>query len=381
MADLANDQSGMINVDFPSQRKCSKWSHLPVTDILQKIRRKVLHKESNSIESLAEQSWEIWPSETSITPRAFFLSNQLERVTGWEFTTVHPRRQMEGRVEVTHLSTRGFLLKNAWLIDGVLYKNNASSYIHPHLSRWTPKLHVESEVDQGAIYCTDVGSKYFAHWLMDDCVIYPMAASEGIPITTNQPVGRHTLAYEDWLGMEPTRLNGAFLKEAVIFIDRGQNQYKHARFRAMSDKLLSHVEVNSHPGVFILRGNDGERRQLNNEMELAEYLSKKRGFRILDINKADVPTIVATCAGARVVVGVEGSHLIHGVLVLPPGGAILTLQPPNRFVDSFKHLADRDGQHFGFVVGIEEENGFRIDKDEVERTLDLFPKTEIEFFV
>jgi hypothetical protein len=370
MSEFAPELFGMIGVDIPEQRKCSKWSLLPVKDIL---RRKVLRQEPISLESVAEKTWEIAPSGTSVSRRAYYLPGQLERVTGWAFMSEHPRRQMEGGIEIVHAPTRGYLLKNAWLIDGVLYKNNACSYRHPRSRRWTPQLLVENEIDRGAVYCTEVGSKYFGQWLMDDCVTYPLASAEGVPITTAQYASPHTLAYEDWLGMRPARLQSAFLKEAVIFEDRGHNQHRSARFRAMSEKLLSRVKVQSHPGVFILRGGTGESRNLHNEMEMAEYLREKRGFRIVDITKTDFSTIVATCAGARVVAGIEGSHLIHGVMALPSGGAILTIQPPNRFCDSFKATMDRDQQHFGFVVGIAEGGGFRVDPDEVERTLDLFP--------
>ncbi|MNJ64657.1 hypothetical protein D3C77_606240 [compost metagenome] len=71
--------------------------------------------------------------------------------------------------------------------------------------------------------------------------------------------------------------------------------------------------------------------------------------------------------------GVEGSQLVHGVNVLQAGGSLLVLQPPNRFVSYYKFLTDRDNQHFGFVVGTPEGDGFTIDIEEVERTLDLLP--------
>ncbi|MNE15627.1 hypothetical protein D3C80_1085450 [compost metagenome] len=114
-------------------------------------------------------------------------------------------------------------------------------------------------------------------------------------------------------------------------------------------------------------------RFLRNEKAIAEHLRQTRGFRVVDPLKTDVPSIIAACAGARVVVGVEGSQLVHGVNVLQTGGCVLTLQPPNRFVSYYKYLTDRDQQHFGFVVGMPEGDGFRIDIEEVERTLDLMP--------
>lgn len=336
-------------------------------------RRKLFRLDPKFIGSLAARTWEIAGVELSTTQPAFFLPNQLERVTGWAFASGHPQREMEGGIRVAHSPTTGLMLKNAWLIDGVLYNGDACSYLQPRSRHWFPLLHVENEIDHGAVYCTYGGNKYFGQWLMDDCVTYPLAAAEGIPITTDQPVNIHTPAYESLLNMKPSRIQSAFIKEVVIFDDVGQNRHKHNRFRSINERLLFHATAKPHPGVFILRGNTGEKRILRNEMELAEHLRDKRGFRILDPAKTDVQTILSTCAGAQTVVGVEGSGLMHGILLLQPGGAVLTLQPPNRFVFLYKHLTDRDHQHFGFVVGIAEENGFRIILDEVERTLDLFP--------
>jgi capsular polysaccharide biosynthesis protein len=124
--------------------------------------------------------------------------------------------------------------------------------------------------------------------------------------------------------------------------------------------------------VFILRGAAGSRRILRNELEIAERLRDRRGFTIVDPAKQDVPAIVQACAGAGIVVGIEGSALIHGFLVLESGGGVLVLQPPNRFSAINKDLTDRDHQQFGFVVGLPRGDDFWIDPDEVDRTLDLF---------
>ena len=350
----------------------SSGTRLSFVAIQHVLRKRLAQKQSRTLESSAVKEWEIAPGETAIAPPAYFLTNQLERVTGWTFATEHPRRAMEGGRTV-HGATRGFLLKDVWLIDGSLYKDDAYAWLLPRTSRW-PRIKVESEIERGALFCSAMGNKYFGQWLMDDCATYQMAASEGIPVATAQPINIHTQGYEDWLGMKPLRLNNAFFRELVLFDDVGQNRHKHQRFRDMNKRLLSHVKVTPHPGVFILRGGTGELRLLHNEVELAEYLRERRGFSILDPAKTDVPTIVATCAGAQTVIGVEGSGLMHGILALKQGGSVLTLQPPDRFVKVYKDLTDRDFQHFGFVVGLAADKGFRIDPDEVERTLDLFPK-------
>jgi capsular polysaccharide biosynthesis protein len=114
-----------------------------------------------------------------------------------------------------------------------------------------------------------------------------------------------------------------------------------------------------------------------NEIELAEHLRERRGFRILDVTRDDVPTIVAGCAGARVVIGVEGSNLAHGLITMQTGGALVTLQPPDRFSGVLKRTTDMAGMDFAFVVGQAEPGGFRVDPVEVERTLDLLPQSSM----
>lgn len=347
------------------------WTLQPLTNML---RSRFFGRPPAQLESLATRTWEIAPSETVITPPAFYLANQLERVSAWQFADEHPQREMQGGITHQHGATKGFLLKDAWLIDGTLFKNNACDYLQPRTKK-LPQFCAPIEIAQGAVYCTAGGNQYFGQWLMDDCVTYPLAAAAGVPVTTKpNTINAHAAAYAARLELSPLVVENAFFKELIIFSDVGQNRNKHARFRINSQKILAGVNATPHPGVFILRGTNGLPRDLKNEMEIAEHLRNTRGFTILDPMKHDVASIVNACAGAQVVIGVEGSQLIHGILTLQAGGALVTLQPPNRFVSVYKHLTDRDHQHFAFVVGEPEGDGFRIHLNEVEQTLDLLPK-------
>ncbi|WP_286914627.1 MULTISPECIES: glycosyltransferase 61 family protein [unclassified Pseudomonas] len=343
-------------------------------------RKRLARKADIELKSLAVRTWDIAPGETTLSPPAFYLPNQLERVTGWEakrfFPYVHPGRTMEGGIRAEQGPTRAYLLKDVWLVDGALYKGNASHWLSLKPSTF-PRIAVEHEIERGAAYCTQNGNTWFGTWLMEDCPTYALACNEGVPVTT-APSARYPLfaqgpAYEQWLGMQPVRLRSAFFHELVLFDDVSNNRSRHQRYKAMGDKLLAHVDTTPHPGVFILRGSDGDLRLLRNELEIAEHLRTQRGFRVINPMQLDVPSIVAACAGARTVVGVEGSQLVHGINVLQAGCNFLALQPPNRFVSYYKYLTDRDYQHFGFVVGVPEGEGFILDIDEVERTLDLFP--------
>lgn len=363
------------NSNVTSQAPFVNKSHWTLRPLANMLRSRLLGWSGNKLASVAVKSWEIAPSETTISPSAFYLPNQLERVTDWAFTSEHPHREMEGGITSEHSPTNAYLLKDAWLIDGTLLKDNSCTYLQPRV-RKLPQFRAPFEIAQAAIYSTPGGIQYFGQWLMDDCVTYPLAASLGTPVSAiKKLVSTHTHEYKKLLGMSPTFYENVFFKELIIFEDVGQNRSKHNRFRANSEKLLTSVRSNLHPGVFILRGTNGMPRTLKNELAIAEHLRSTRGFRILDPMKSDVATIIETCAGAQAVIGVEGSQLIHGVMTLQENCALLTLQPPNRFVSVFKHLTDRDHQHFGFVVGMPDGDGFYISIEEVERTLDLFPKS------
>ena len=365
------DQSGVAEEVIPETHKYLKRSFLPLREML---RKHVFRRGSKALESIADKTWDIAPGNYLVTRPAYYLPNQLERVTDWEFANEHPRKRMEGNINDWQSPVRAYLIKDAFLIDGVLYKGDASLHLNPRTRHLSPQLTVENEIDRGAVYCTFAGNKYFGNWLMDDCLAYPLAAAEGVPVSTDQPLAKHILPYEKLLEMNPVRLKSAFFKELIIFDDLGNNLNRAERFQAMRDKLLLNNSASMHPGVFILRGSTGEKRILKNELEIAEHLRDAHGYKIIQPAGMDVNSIIKACAGAQVVVGVEGSQLIHGIQLLPKGGSILTLQPPNRFVHAHKAKSDRDGQHFGFVVGVAEGEDFQISIDEVERTLDLFPK-------
>ncbi len=344
---------------------------LTATPTLRLVRR-LAGLPAGQVKDLASRSWQIAPSETGICPRAFFLPGQLDRVVGSEFASPTYRGQMEGTTEVHHAATVAHLVENVVFADGVLYKKNASTFmVNDH--KKIPRIVLDDEIDLGALYCTPAGYGYFGQWLMDDCVTYAMAQAEGIPLTVPRKASAHALAYEGLFGMAPRRVEGAFIRKLIMFDDFGQNQHKRARFRALSDKLTQTVPEATHPGVFVLRGGSGVRRVMRNERELAEQLSRTRGFRTVDHMQCTVPEIVSICAGAKVVIGVEGSHLLHGILTLKPGASIVAIMPPARFATPLKDIADRDGMHFGFVVGTQSGDDFFADPDEVERTLDLLP--------
>jgi hypothetical protein len=347
----------------------SQWTIQPIKDL---VGRRLLKRSATSLEQAAAKIWEIAPADESYNRPAYFLPGQIERIKGWAFTDEHPRRNLEGNVHWVHTATRAFLLKDAILVDGGLYANGFCERFRRRSARGILGR-IETEIDRGAFYCSPEGVTWFGNWLMSDCLTYPLTSGIGQPLTIKQPLGQHTLDYERLHGMQPTRLESAIIREAIVFHDVGQNAGKRARSTKRREMLLAGRAVKPHPGVFIVRGASGVRRLLLNEMEIAERLRDRRGFKIVDPQKMTVDEIITECAGADTVVAMESSGMMHGIALQEPGTRMLTLQPSNRFAMPFKDVADRDGLHFGFVVGYTETLDFSVDPDEIERTLDLFP--------
>jgi hypothetical protein len=366
---------------YPAPRKCFRWTPIGYVTYLKGIRKATtLFRAGPHLDRLAVRAWQIAPGNSTVTSKAYFLDGQLERVTGMVYTD-NPRRDMIGGIEFQHAPTRALLLRDVFLLDGSLYKHNCrlDLYSRQRMSKgkyYFPTTGVRMEIDRASIYSSYDGNEYFGLWLTDDCTTYPLAQAEGVPVTSNQPASAHTLQYEGLLGMTPVRADAAYLKEAVFFDDNwNNNTSKRDRFAAVKQKLQAAFAGAAHPGVFILRRDSGKSRIMLNELEMAEHLRKSRGFRVVDVTTHSVPQILAACAGAQVVAGIEGSQLMHGLMVLPRGASMLTMQPPQRFSPTFKVTTDMMDQNYSFVVGRPAQEGFTVDPDEVERTLDLLPLT------
>lgn len=339
-------------------------------------KRHTMFRQGDILEGLAEKSWEIAAGNISITPKAFYLPGQLERITETQFA--NPINIMLGG-STSHEPTRAFKLKNCWMINGSIFKDRHRFEFYPKSKlsakmNSLPPMMIEKEIDNASIYSSYYGNEYFYNWLVDDCPMYQLAAAEGVPVTSDINVYSHASEYELALEMNPIRTNSAFLKNAIFFDDNwGNNASKHKRFSGMRNKLLSKFSGKSHPGVFILRRDSGIVRILQNELEIAKKLRDKYGFKIVDATSQSATEILTACVGAKLLIGVEGSQLTHGLMVLEPGTSVLMLQPPYRFVGAMKITADMENINYAFVVGTATEDGFYIDFEEVERTMELLP--------
>lgn len=318
----------------------------------------------------ADERWHVAPAETLEVPPAIILDGQAERITQTMFTTLPLLIQsLDGDPAEDIAPTMAYRLTDVDIVDGVLYSHGVS--VHLRERRHKMSLgHLEA-MERGAFSESWVGNRWFGNWLLDDCLTYRLAEEAAQPVTTMPHRGGHVPRYEELLSISQRRITDAHLDEVVIFDDHANNSHRMARARDMRARLTAGLTPKQVPGVFLLRGRSGDARVLENETEIAERLARERGFRIMFAEDHSVDELMAACAGASIIAGVEGSQLNHGIAAMPAGGTLLTLQPPDRATTAMKLLTDRWQQHFAMVVGQGGAGSFRIDWDEVARTLDM----------
>ena len=334
--------------------------------------RKVVGASPLDLEDTAIDRWLISEASKSFIRPATFLTHHLDRIRATEFGALPDVvRALRGGYDLMHQETLGFRLKNIDLVDGVLYAERAIKDLRPR-SRRLPAYAAPNEVTNGALYESWVGNRWFGNWLSDDCLTYSLAERFGVPVTTRVMTQGHEREYASRLGLTPGHVSFVHFEDLILFRDTSHNEGRRLRAKQFRKRLLSSAPpVMEHAGVFLLRGSSGDRRILMNEMEIADRVATRRGFRVLDPSSASIEDIIAACAGARVVAGVEGSHLVHGLVMMPPGAALLVIQPPDRVVSALKMITDRQDQIFAFVVGEGKQEGFIVEWDDVDRTLDM----------
>ncbi|WEK03707.1 MAG: glycosyltransferase family 61 protein [Candidatus Devosia phytovorans] len=322
----------------------------------------------------AEESWEMAPAEERIFPAAIFLPGQLDRIEQTIFGDLGMTLNaltISGTQQIGPTIAARF--RDVLLHDGVLYKNSAAYHL-TRRNRRLPTIGSPPSIASAAIYDSWIGLRYFGNWLMDDTETFRLAETVGNPVSISKSPAGHKQDYEDRLTMQPLRTQSAQFDELVLFEDLANNSGKMARGADRRARLLSSIpETQPHPGVFLLRGRSGDARILTNEQKLAEDLEARHGIRAVDTMAHSVESLIKTCAGARVLIGVEGSQLVHALAVMAPGTTMLALMPPDRVTAAMKLMTDRLGMNFAMVIGQGTTDGFEINPKDIEATLDLIP--------
>jgi hypothetical protein len=272
--------------------------------------------------------------------------------------------------EYKHAATIAYHIKDAVLFDGSVYAGNLRHFITDKalFGSGSEPRHLKA----AGLASTTVGSRYFGHWLRDDCVQYLLAENIGSPICVKSNTYEHKAKYAAYLGQDWTPTDRAYVDDLVIYQDFAQNSLKLQRYKLLSSKIAATF---SRPSmrrglVYLRRGGTGVSRVIQNEDALLKALVGK-GFTVADVANDNLDLILQTLSQAKLVVSMEGSQISHCSFTLDEKCGLIVLQPSDRFTALHRHWAECVGLHFGFVVGTAGEHGYQFSTDEIHHTIEL----------
>lgn len=326
-------------------------------------------------EAVCARQWIVCPGEQTRVKPAIHMPGELDRVLGVppDTTLTHEWARVRGGV-CSHRATKAYVLKNAEIRMGYVCKGPVKWKLADSCETASERMPVERH-RRLALGCTLTANRYFCHWLTDGLALQLLATGTAPVATTGGVNTSHKQQYAKIFGLPANPVSRARVEELTVFDDVGQNSGKRERFGKLRRLARSAVDgaaadsAGPPVGVMLLRGTTGQRRVLVNEQRVAEHLAR-RGFAIIDPERTSAGEILRQALDTRIVIGVEGSQLVHGLLPLAEGGAILALQPPARFNNVYKDYADAMGMWYGFTVGTPDAGGFRVNIDDLDRLLD-----------
>jgi hypothetical protein len=342
---------------------------LKVIPYLSRVKR--LYFGSGCLKSIAHRNDILYPKVTETIRPAVFLAGQIERITG-----TLPYFNLERVIKdattptVTHGPTVAFYVKNAVLLDGAVY---AGHYKHTiaDKSLFDTVAREACHLQIAALASSYMGTKYFGHWLRDDCVQYELAQSMAPVLCVRRPAFNHQQAYQSYFNQNWTPTDRALIDELIIFQDFAQNRLKRSRYKALRDRIRTQFHSNNERQyIYLRRGHTGSPRTVENENEILEALVAQ-DFAVVDVETDELSHIINTLLNAKLVISVEGSHIAHCAFTCPDDCGFLVLQPPDRFSMTHRNWAGPLGMPFGFVVGTLGDRGYRFCPKEIVHTVDM----------
>lgn len=322
----------------------------------------------------AVKSWVLGPAESAVIRPAIYDEEDLARVTGVDGDSsreIEWRRIQGGALE--YRSSIAYQLRDAVLSKGHVILPGHVRRVTTQASPWWGR-YTEVEREPALLTATLNSSRYFGHWMMDELTRILAAPHLGKPVAPPRPLSAHQKDYLEILGLTQHERSDVLFQHLVITDDRTQNSYRRERYAILRARAQRGRRAAPGEGVMLLRRQTGVARILINEEELAEKLAQQ-GFRTLCPTEHSVAEILDACMDARIVVGVEGSQMIHALLVMRDRGTLVTLQPPYRFNNILKTYCDGLALQYAFLVGHQRENGFYVDPEKMMRLLDRLPGT------
>jgi hypothetical protein len=352
---------------------------IPIVPYTNYIRRRLFGEVPLKIAAYRQEV--LCAAETVKVRQAIFLAGQIDRITG-----TGPGASLESEVSTATsevwktVPTIAYHLKDVLIVDGSIYKGRFKSFIAARTFFKSPQARTEPRhFETIGLASSHLGSRFFGHWLVDDCIQYLLAEKLGPPLCLRGPVyPEHRKKYQSYLGQNWVPNDRARIDNLIVYQDyhwgTAQDSLRTALFRSLRDRARTHLPTSGPESlVYLRRGGTGIRRVIQNEEKLMEDLTK-HGFVIVDFETESLDGLLGKLASAKIVVSLEGSHASHCTFSLPEYSGLILLQPADRFLSFHRGWTTSAGVWFGFVVGVPGEHGYFFSSSEILQSVDLMMK-------
>jgi hypothetical protein len=332
-----------------------------------------------SLEAIAYEKETLCNVESEIIAPAVFLAGQLDKITEFPNDPWFGQVSVPGQIAdvtsifVSHPPTIAYHIKDAVLFDGSIYVGKYRYPLHAKTdnSMFKATEHVTEHFEKGALASTYLGSRFFFHWLADDCTRYLLAEDAARVICARRMYYPHQNEYDRYFRQDWNPTDRARIDNLIVYEDFSQNSNKRKRYDILRERIRPHIQpVGTGGGVYLRRGNTGAARLVQNEDEIVASLIK-RGFVVIDVGRDTLGHLIGTLFNAKIVVSTEGSHISHCIYASPKDSSLLVLQPCDRFSSIHRSWSASLGLGFGFVVGDRSDQGYYFPVSDILRTIDL----------
>ena len=307
----------------------------------------------------------------SSVPPAFFVPEQLNRVTHCPFGS-SVEAELKKMTATTAISRppKTISFENAHVFGGQIFANG-KRYLVSDTSPYGAMTGPVRQFDEITLAQSHTGSTVFGHWLTDDCALREFPGMEQQSIAIPRPAWADRIPYERLFQQSWDEIPAFAAKRLNLLEELGFSQDKAARHTRLRKRLRLHAHKPSNPGgvFYLIRGSTGNIRHMANETELIARL-ETAGVSAIQC-ESGIETMLKRCLDARLIIGIEGSQLAHAIYMLGAGGAVMAIQPPDRFCSAHHDWSRFLGMRYGTVVGHQVDDNWIAQPDEVIQMINI----------
>jgi capsular polysaccharide biosynthesis protein len=226
-------------------------------------------------------------------------------------------------------------------------------------------------LDRALYAMSSTSHQYFGHWLQDACPTALLRQDDEALLLDVRLDWPHAAQYAQAFGLRPEPSSIQQVERLTIYDDHSQGSSKRERYAELRRRLEATFPGGaSSPAVYLRRGSSGAARLVANEEAVVTSLAGY-GFDVFDMGGASLRDMVQRFRHAEIVVSMDGSHLNHLYFAMPPGAALLTFVPADRFTMNQVGYTVAAGLRYGFMVVDPAPGGYEVSIPDLQETLAL----------